>query len=345
MEPTAILAAIALVPQPAELAATGGTTPAAAEVRYVEDATIPAEGYRLSVAEDGIRIASSDEAGRFYAGVTLRQLALPDGSLPCVEIADAPAFAWRGMHLDVSRHFFGVDDVKRFLDLMAAHKLNRFHWHLTDGQGWRLDVPSHPELAAASARRNGRKDEAEEPFAQGDRFFYTEAEVKDVLAYAAARHIEVVPEIEMPGHFGAVLGAHPEFACVDADGDRIGWNEICAGNDAALACMEDVLDDVCRLFPFGAVHIGGDECSRKRWRECPRCQARIEAEGLADEDALQNWISRRMVRFLESRGKRAIGWDEYLLGDGVPASAIGMRWRGAGGSGGGPSNLPPGTTS
>ena len=339
MEPTAILAAIALVPQPAELAVTGGTAPATAEIRYVADASIPAEGYRLSVAEDGIRIASSDEAGRFYAGVTLKQLALPDGSLPCVEIADAPAFAWRGMHLDVSRHFFGVDDVKRFLDLMAAHKLNRFHWHLTDSQGWRLDVPSHPELAAASARRNGRKDESEEPFAQGDHFFYTVAEVKDVLAYAAARHIDVVPEIEMPGHFGAVLGAHPEFACVDGDGNRIGWNEICAGNDAALACMEDVLDDVCRLFPFGVVHIGGDECSRKKWMECPRCQARIQAEGLAGEDALQNWISRRMVRFLESRGKRALGWDEFLLGGGVSTNAIGMRWRGAGGAGGGPSNF------
>ena len=339
MEPAAILAAIALVPQPAKLDATGGTAPAAAEVRYVEDASIPAEGYRLSVAADGIEIASSDEAGRFYAGVTLKQLALPDGSRPCVEIEDAPAFAWRGMHLDVSRHFFGVDDVKRFLDLMAEHKLNRFHWHLTDSQGWRLDVPSHPELAAASARRNGRKDEAEEPFAQGDRFFYTEEEVKDVLAYAAARHIEVVPEIELPGHFGAVLNAHPEFACVDEDGRRIGWNEICAGSDEALALMEDALADVCRMFPFGVVHIGGDECSRKKWRQCPRCQARVKDEGLADEDGLQTWISRRMVRFLEARGKRAIGWDEYLLGDGVPASAIGMRWRGAGGAGGGPSNF------
>ena len=339
MEPTALLAAIALVPQPAKLVATGGVAPAAAEIRYVADASIPAEGYRLSVAADGVTVASADDAGRFYAGVTLRQLALPDGSRPCVEIEDAPAFPWRGLHLDVSRHFFGPDDVKRVLDLMAEHKLNRFHWHLTDSQGWRLDVPSHPELAAASARRNGRKDEAEEPFARGDRFFYTEAEVKDILAYAAARHIEVVPEIEFPGHFGSVLNAHPEFACVDADGKRTGWNEICAGSDAALALVEDVLADVCRMFPFGVVHIGGDECSRTKWGQCPRCQARIRDEGLADEDALQARISRRMVRFLEARGKRAIGWDEYLLGDGIPTNAIGMRWRGGGGAGGGATNF------
>ena len=336
---TIILAMISVVPQPAKLTPLEGSAPAAADVRYVVDASIPAEGYRLSVATNGITVASSDDAGHFYAGVTLKQLALPDGSRPCVEIEDAPAFPWRGMHLDVSRHFFGADDVKRLLDLMADHKLNRFHWHLTDSQGWRLDVPSHPELAAASARRNGRKDEAGEPFAQGDRFFYTEAEVRDILAYAAARHIVVVPEIEMPGHFGSVLSAHPEFACTDADGKRTGWNEMCAGCDEALALMEDVLDDVCRLFPGEVVHIGGDECSRSKWAACPRCQARIRAEGLADENALQSWISARMVRFLEARGKRAIGWDEYLLGGDISTNAVGMRWRRAGGAGGGPTNF------
>ncbi|MBQ6103974.1 MAG: beta-N-acetylhexosaminidase [Kiritimatiellae bacterium] len=343
MEPTAILAAIALVPQPAKLVETGGAAPASAEVRYVEDASVPAEGYRLSVATNGVTVASSDAAGRFYAGVTLEQLARPDGSRPCVEIEDAPAFPWRGMHLDVSRHFFTADEVKRFLDLMAAHKLNRFHWHLTDNQGWRLDVPSHPELAAASAEKRGKTIEGRPDENRGEDFagpcFYTEEQVRDIVAYAAARHIEIVPEIEMPGHFGSVLAAHPEFACTDADGKRTGWNELCVGNDEAIACLEDVLDDVCRLFPFGVVHVGGDECSRDRWRECPKCRARIEAESLADEDALQTWLSARMVRFLDARGKRAIGWDEYLLGDGISTNAIGMRWRGAGGAGGGPSNF------
>ena len=340
MEPTAILAAIALVPQPAKLVETGGAAPASAEVRYVEDASVPAEGYRLSVATNGVTVASSDAAGRFYAGVTLEQLARPDGSRPCVEIEDAPAFPWRGMHLDVSRHFFTADEVKRFLDLMAAHKLNRFHWHLTDNQGWRLDVPSHPELAAASAEKRGKTIEGRPDENRGEDFagpcFYTEEQVRDIVAYAAARHIEIVPEIEMPGHFGSVLAAHPEFACTDADGKRTGWNELCVGNDEAIACLEDVLDDVCRLFPFGVVHVGGDECSRDRWRECPKCRARIEAESLADEDALQTWLSARMVRFLVARGKRAIGWDEYLLGDGISTNAIGMRWRGAGGASEGP---------
>ena len=338
MSMTVLLAAIALGPQPAKLTVLNGTAPASAPVRHVVDASIPVEGYRLSVTPNGAMVACADAAGLFYAGVTLSLLRLPDGSVPCVEIEDAPAFNWRGMHLDVSRHFFGVADVKRVLDLMALHKLNRFHWHLTDSQGWRLDLPSHPELAAASARRNGRKDEADKPFAQGYHFFYTEAEVKDILAYAAARHIVVVPEIEMPGHFGAVLAAHPEFACRDADGKRIGWNELCVGNDEALALLEDVLDDVCRLFPGKVVHIGGDECSRKKWRECPKCQARIKAEGLADEDALQAWFSARMVRFLEARGRRAVGWDEYLVGGGISTNAIGMRWR-SGGFGGGPTNF------
>lgn len=334
------IVALALVPQPKSIVAGEGVVPASTPVEYSHDGTIPAEGYRISVTPDGIAVASSDKAGRFYADATLRQLGTGGEEMPCVEISDAPAYRWRGMHLDVSRHFFNVSEVKRFIDQISAHKFNVMHWHLVDGQGWRLYVPSHPELALASAERqgavvsnavgrvlNGKEDGP---------FYYTEEQVRDIIAYASARNVTIVPEIEMPGHFGSVSKAHPELRCVDGDGVSIGWNEMCIGNDDAIALIEDVLDYVCRLFPGQFIHIGGDECSRKRWKQCARCQARIRAEGLAGEDDLQAWLSRRMILFVEARGKRAVGWDEYLLGDNLPKGAVGMRWRSSGGAGGGP---------
>ena len=339
-----ILAAVALVPQPAKLVETGGVTKNA-EIRYVTDATVPAEGYRLKVAADGITVTSSDAAGRFYAGITLAQL--KDGKAwPCVEIEDAPAYRWRGAHLDECRHFFGKETVKQMLDLMAQHKLNRFHWHLTEDQGWRLDIPGYPELVkygavrSASVRHGQRATKGSNEDADKlngvkyGPYFYTEADIREIVAYAAERHITIVPEIELPGHVFAALAAYPEFACVPANmasrEPRLVWgiekDVLCLGNDKAIKFMEDVLDYVCRLFPGDVVHIGGDECPQVRWKDCPKCQARIKAEGLKDEHGLQPWITRHFVKFLEARGKRALGWDEYLLGD-VPKSAIGMSWR------------------
>ena len=339
-----ILAAVALVPQPAKLVETGGTTKNA-EIRYVTDSAVPAEGYRLKVAADGITVTSSDAAGRFYAGVTLAQL--KDGNAwPCVEIEDAPAYRWRGAHLDECRHFFGKETVKQMLDLMAQHKLNRFHWHLTEDQGWRLDIPGYPELIKYGATRSasvrhgqwatsGSKEDADKlNGVKYGPYYYTEADVREIIAYAAERHITIVPEIELPGHVFAALAAYPEFACVPANlaarEPRLVWgiekDVLCLGNDKAIKFMEDVLDYVCRLFPGDVVHIGGDECPQVRWKDCPKCQARIKAEGLKDEHDLQPWITRHFVKFLEARGKRALGWDEYLLGD-VPKSAIGMSWR------------------
>ena len=332
------------MPQPAKLVETGGTTKNA-EIRYVTDSAVPAEGYRLKVAADGITVTSSDAAGRFYAGVTLAQL--KDGNAwPCVEIEDAPAYRWRGAHLDECRHFFGKETVKQMLDLMAQHKLNRFHWHLTEDQGWRLDIPGYPELVKYGAARSasvrhgqratkGSKEDADKlNGVKYGPYYYTEADVREIIAYAVERHITIVPEIELPGHVFAALAAYPEFACVpenlSAREPRLVWgiekDVLCLGNDKAIKFMEDVLDYVCRLFPGDVVHIGGDECPQVRWKDCPKCQARIKAEGLKDEHDLQPWITRHFVKFLEARGKRALGWDEYLLGD-VPKSAIGMSWR------------------
>ena len=357
MNITPILAAIALVPQPAKLVETGGVTKNA-EIRYVTDSAVPVEGYRLKVAADGITVTSSDAAGRFYAGVTLAQL--KNGKAwPCVEIEDAPAYRWRGAHLDECRHFFGKETVKQMLDLMAQHKLNRFHWHLTEDQGWRLDIPGYPELVKYGAVRSasvrhgqratkGSKEDADKlNGVKYGPFFYTEADIREIVAYAAERHIVIVPEIELPGHVFAALAAYPEFACVPANmasrEPRLVWgiekDVLCLGNDKAIKFMEDVLDYVCRLFPGDVVHIGGDECPQVRWKDCPKCQARVKAAGLKGEQDLQPWLTRHFLQFLAARGRRAVGWDEYLLGD-VPQSAIGMSWR-AGGGGAGHKFLTP----
>ncbi len=356
-----ILAAIALVPQPTSLVEGQGVC-TQAEVRYETDATIPAEGYRLKITPEGITVASSTEHGKYYAGVTLDQLRVGSGkkaAWPCVEIEDAPAYGWRGLLIDDCRHFFGKETIKRTLDLMAQHKFNRLHWHLTDDQGWRLDIPGYPELVKRGSVRpsspcHGRRPHANSKPAPGDLngqtygpFYYTEADIREIVAYAAQRHITIVPEIELPGHFQAVLSAYPEFACKPENLKNceplcvwgISKEVMCLGNDKAVKFMEDVLDYVCRLFPGDVVHIGGDECPQVRWKACPKCQARIKALGLKNEQALQPWATSRFVKFLEARGKRALGWDEYLLGD-VPKSAIGMSWR-AGGGGAGHKFLTP----
>lgn len=350
---TLALAALTLIPAPQKMSVTDGAFTTNLTVTYTRDAKIPAEGYRLRVAADGVKVWSSDEAGRFYAGETLKQLA-EKGCAPLVEIEDSPRYRWRGVHFDDCRHFFGKEEVMRTLDLMAMHKLNRFHWHLTEDQGWRLDIPGYPELVKYGAVRSSSPRHGTRPnfwqskdqwqaASDGCRygpFYYTEQDVKEVLAYAKARHIEVVPEIELPGHFQAVLAGYPEFACQPDFANRdplcvwgISENVMCLGNDKAIKFMEDVLDYVTKIFPYEVVHIGGDECPMTRWKTCPKCQARIKSEKLGDEHGLQPWITRHFVKFLEQRGKRALGWDEYLLGD-VPQSAIGMSWRvGHGGAG------------
>ena len=354
-------AAPALVPAPRRLVEGEGAFTckgdAAAAASFKKDAAIPKEGYRLSVTKDGIAVASSDDAGRFYALETLKQLAEADGKdgakVPCVEIEDSPRYSWRGFHLDECRHFFGKETVKSVLDLMARYKLNRFHWHLTEDQGWRLDVPGYPDLVKYGAvrpasPRHGLKAHAGSK-ADADKmngvkygpYYYTEADLKEIVAYAAERHIQVVPEIELPGHVYAALAAYPQFACRPENlkdrTPRLAWgieqDVLCLGNDEAVKFMENVVDWVCKVFPGDVVHIGGDECPQVRWQKCPKCQERIRKEGLGDYHGLQPWITRHFVKFLADRGKRTLGWDEYLLGD-VPKSAIGMSWReGRGGAG------------
>ena len=358
-----LLAVLSIIPQPKEAREMFGLVPVDTPVVVEYADGIAAEGYSLEVDPAGaITIRSSDGAGEFYARQTLRQALCGDG-YQCMTVNDAPAFRWRGMLLDECRHFFGKDVVKKMLDVMSQYKLNVLHWHLTDDQGWRIDIPGYPELVRYGAVRGASPrhgagirwlDKATETYTMdldGRRYgpyFYTESDVREILAYAAERHITIVPEIELPGHVYAALAAYPEFACRPENlknrSPRLLWgiekDVLCLGNDAAIGFMETVLDYVCRLFPSEVIHIGGDECPPDRWRDCPKCQERIRKEGLSDEHGLQPWVTRHFVKFLADRGKRSLGWDEYLLGD-VPKTAIGMSWR-AGGGGAGHEFLSPG---
>ena len=344
------LLSLTLVPQPVELVETSGVCTNGAVVS-VTDASLPAEGYRLEVTPSGIAVASSDAAGAFYARQTLRQLAVVRGTAtnwPCCRISDRPAYPWRGVLIDEGRHFQGKETVKRTIELMSQHKLNVLHWHLTEDQGWRIDVPGLPELVRygsvrpespshrarlkslgkfryASTAKNG------EPYGP---FFYTRADLEEIVAYAAARHVRIVPEIEVPGHSMGVLAAYPELSCFPEsvkpraalDDWGITTNVCCVGNDKTLRFFEKVLDYVCEVFPSEVIHLGGDECPRVNWERCPKCRARMKAEGLARAGDLQGWITRKMADYLAKKGRRVMGWDEILAGD-VPKTAIGQSWR------------------
>jgi hexosaminidase len=309
-------------------------------------AAVKAEGYTLRVGPCGAAVAAADPAGFFYGAQTLRQL-LPSAAfggdratnrvwqIPGVEIEDAPRFAWRGVMLDECRHFFGKAYVLRLLDQMALHKLNTFHWHLTDDQGWRIAIEKYPRLMEVSSKRSGsvtpwdRTSQDGKPYGP---YFYTKGEIREIVAYAKARHIRVVPEIEMPGHGRAALAAYPELSCRGLPLEpRVMWSieeEVyCAGNDQTLRFLEGVLDEVCELFDSPFVHLGGDECPKARWKACPKCQARMRQNGLKDEHELQSWFVRHFDQYLAKKGRRLIGWDEILEGGLAPGAAV-MSWRG-----------------
>ncbi len=294
------------------------------------------EGYTLIVLNDRVTIEATAPAGLFYGCQTLRQL-MPAAiesrerikgvawTVPAVEIEDRPRYRWRGMHLDVARHFFPTVFIKRYIDLLALHKMNRFHWHLTDDQGWRIEIKGYPRLTEVGAWRKG-----EGGADYGG--FYTQDEVREIVEYARQRFITVVPEIEMPGHAQAALAAYPELSCTGGPFEV--WTEwgisrevFCAGNDGTFAVLEDVLSEVIDLFPGKYVHIGGDECPKYRWGACEKCQARIEAEGLKDEGELQSYFVKRISRFLAAQGRRLVGWDEVLEGGLAPDATV-MSWRG-----------------
>ena len=298
------------------------------------------ESYEMKIESDKIQI-SGTPAGIFYAFQTLKQLLSVDSALkiPCAVIKDSPRFQWRGMHLDVARHFFTVDEIKKYIDYIAMYKMNTFHWHLTEDQGWRIEIKKYPRLTEVGAWRNGtligHYGEIP-PRYDSVRYggFYTQEQIKDVVAFAAERHIAVVPEIEMPGHSLAALASYPELSCTGGPfevGKTWGvFEDVYCPKEETFRFLEDVLSEVCELFPSKYIHIGGDECPKVRWKNCADCQALMKKEGLKDEHELQSYFISRIEKFLNSKGKQIIGWDEILEGGLAPNAAV-MSWRGTDG--------------
>lgn len=326
-----------------EIGSAGGTEGAAVtRIRFVpegaelgRDELEGPESYRLAIGEGEIVIAADGPRGFFWGVQTLRQL-LPvrieakieepsSLSLPNLVITDSPRFSWRGLHFDVSRHFFSVAFIKKLIDLLAFYKLNTFHWHFTDDQGWRIEIKRYPELTAVGGYRRG-------PTGVREGGFYTQEEVREVVAYAGERGILVVPEIEMPGHARAAVAAYPWLSC-SKDPIEV-WSHggiskdlFCAGREETFEFIQNVLDEVLELFPSEVIHIGGDECPKDRWKACPDCQRRIQEERLGDEEALQGYFVRRLQSYCARLGRRIVGWDEVLEGGLAPGAAV-MSWRG-----------------
>ncbi len=295
--------------------------------------------YIMQVKKDQVYIAGDNEAGTFYGVQSLVQLLPVEKAaalkIPFVNIKDYPRFQYRGLMLDVGRHFFPVSFVKRYLDYIAMHKMNYFHWHLTEDQGWRIEIKKYPKLTEVGGYRNGTiigryPGKGNDNTRYGG--FYTQEEVKEIVAYAAKRYITVIPEIEMPGHASAALAAFPNLGCTGGPYKvQETWgvfNDVfCAGNDTVFNFLQDVLDEVIPLFPAKYVHVGGDECPKESWKHCAKCQRRIKELGLKDEHELQSYFIQRMEKYINSKGKTLIGWDEILEG-GLAPNAVVMSWRG-----------------
>ena len=314
------------------------------------------EGYLLNISTSEIKITANSYAGLFYGTQSLLQYVIANNTqtpiqLPCLSISDKPNVAWRGMVMDVSRHFYNVKAIKELLDLMAFYKLNVFHWHLADNEGWRIEIKKYPKLTEVGAWRTEipgsifyKKDSTYtkkldgKPYQYGG--FYTQEQIKEVVAYAKDRNITVVPEIDVPGHSGAALTAYPEFSCekhIQETPNSALWNGVikpenvnlnyCAGQESTFKFLEDVFTEVMALFPSKYIHVGGDEVDKSYWKKCPNCQKRMAENGLKDENALQSYFIKRMAKFLEKNNRKIIGWDEILEG-GAPANATVMSWRG-----------------
>lgn len=321
---------------------------------FLIDGAMVNEAYSIVVAKNTVVVRASSYSGFFYAVQTIKQM-LPKQiygtvpaenckwSIPCCTITDTPRFAHRGILLDCCRHFWSIDEVKKILDVMSVYKLNRLHWHLTEDQGWRIEIKKYPLLTEVGAFRDGTQN-GREPGDDGIRYggFYTQEQLRDVVAYAASLAIEIVPEVDMPGHMQAALASYPELGCAGSEPQpykvRTTWGVsrqvLNVGKESTMKFLEDVMDELCGIFPFEYYHIGGDECPRDEWAKDPDCQAKIRELGLVSDDKasaearLQNYVTARMQKFLAARGKKIIGWDEILEGE-LSEGAVVMSWRGS----------------
>ncbi len=334
-----------VIPEPNYVKLLGGSTEAnEGIVEKINDPKLGEEEYVIEIRKGRVTVKASALRGFLYAQQTLDQLRDADGEWPDVIIRDRPRFAYRGMHLDCARHFFSVDELKRYIDMMAVHKMNKFHWHLTDDQGWRIEIRKYPLLTKIGAWRKGEKlfrpdGSGGDPTGALYGGYYTQEQLREVVVYAAERGIDVIPEIDLPGHMQAALAAYPELGC-EGYGPYEVWNfagvspdVLCAGNEKTYEFLEGVLDEVLEIFPSKYIHIGGDECPKDHWATCPRCQAKIAELGLkgdgqfSAEHYLQSgYVTARVEKFLNEHGRSIIGWDEILDGD-INQSATVMCWR------------------
>ena len=331
-----------------EALAPGSEAPKGAITLGLDPAIGNREGYVLTVKADRVTLNGQTENGVFYGIQTLRK-SIPAETkatsilLPAGSIQDEPRFSYRGMHLDVGRHFFPIEFVKKYIDLLALHNMNTFHWHLTEDQGWRIEIKKYPKLTEIGAWRDrtviGRNTEEYDNTRYGG--FYTQEQAKEIVKYAGERYITVIPEVDLPGHMLAALAAYPEMGCTGGPYEvcpRWGVFEdvLCIGNEKSMQFLEDVMAEIIDIFPSKYIHIGGDEAPRTRWEKCPKCQARIRTEKLkADknhtaEDRLQSYCMTRIEKLLNSKGRQIIGWDEILEGDVAPNATV-MSWRGSAG--------------
>ena len=332
-----------VIPKPNDVTLTGGVYIFQDEPK-VECGTLgtrshlpafPEGGYEMTITERGVKILASDEAGFFYARQTLDQMTRCGEvkELQCCRILDTPRFPYRGLHVDVSRHFRSIDFLKKQIDAMAMFKMNRMHLHLTDAAGWRMQIDAYPRLTSFAAWRPqptwkewwaGNRHYAEEGQEGASGGYYTKDELRDLVAYAHSKHIEVIPEIEMPSHSEEVLAAYPELGC---SGEAYKDSDFCVGNEAVFTFLETVLSEVMEVFPSKYIHIGGDEAGKQHWKTCPKCQALMAKEGYSDVDQLQSYMIRRIESFVNSKGRKIIGWDEILQGGLAPDATV-MSWRG-----------------
>ncbi len=307
------------------------------------DVTLGREGYTIDITGTQVFVKATSAHGFFYGLQTLLQILPPDienpssgiksYTLPVLSIKDMPRFAYRGLHLDVGRHMYPMDFIKKYIDLMAMYKINTFHWHLTEDQGWRIEIKKYPKLTSIGSMRKGTqigKSGESDTIPYGG--YYTQAQAREIVAYAAARFITVIPEIEMPGHSVAALSAYPSLSCTGGPFEvRTLWGVsddiYCAGNDSVFIFLQDILTEILDIFPSKYIHIGGDEAPKTRWNDCAKCQARMKAEGLRDEAELQSYFIKRIEKFLVSKNRRLIGWDEILEGGLAPEATV-MAWRG-----------------
>lgn len=323
---------LSLIPAVSTIGYTGGMLIGKTDIKKVRDDSFAPEAYEINIKKE-IVVKASTERGFFYAQKTLKQIFAQYGdSIPCMIIEDEPKYEYRSFMIDCCRHYFPVPAIKKMIDLCSDFKFNKFHWHLSEDQGWRIQIDKYPELTKIGSVRHGTSLGTEVTWRDYGGY-YTKDDVREVLEYAKERFIDVIPEIDLPGHTSALLAAIPELSCFDEKVEvkktqGVFRDVLCIGNEKTFEVVYNILDEMCEMFPYEYFHIGGDECPRNHWKKCPKCQALIKSENLSGEDELQQWFTNKVMSYLKAKGKKVIGWNECLKGGKLDSDAVIQYWMG-----------------